>query len=140
MSQNAAFVLAIVLASPPANATICKYVDRSGTVHYAAVAPSSKDWRKVSCDALADAGANGTRRDLAREAARERAAAEAWAATVAQVKIGMSEADVRRIPALWPRLRDRRTVETDGALDQWFYFADGLAIHLHNGRVATISR
>ena len=38
-----------MLVATPAQATICKYIDADGTIHYTNVAPS-KGWRKLSCD------------------------------------------------------------------------------------------
>ena len=36
-------------ATPSANATICKYIDAGGTIHYTNIAPD-RGWRKLSCD------------------------------------------------------------------------------------------
>jgi hypothetical protein len=40
-------------AMPAAHATICKYIDAEGTLHYQNVAPD-KGWRKLSCDIADD--------------------------------------------------------------------------------------
>jgi hypothetical protein len=39
----------VALAAPVANATICKYIDAEGTIHYTNVSPD-KGWRKLSCE------------------------------------------------------------------------------------------
>lgn len=41
--------LVVALALPSAHATICKYIDAEGAVHYTNVAPD-RGWRKLSCD------------------------------------------------------------------------------------------
>ena len=41
-------------AAPAAHATICKYVDANGTIHYQNV-PPDRSWRKLSCDIVEDA-------------------------------------------------------------------------------------
>jgi hypothetical protein len=45
-----AFVAVALLApTHDANATICKYIDAGGTIHYTNVTPE-KGWRRLSCD------------------------------------------------------------------------------------------
>ncbi|HEX6136843.1 MAG TPA: DUF4124 domain-containing protein [Casimicrobiaceae bacterium] len=54
------------LAMPAAHATICKYIDAEGTIHYTNVSPD-RGWRKLSCEIADDTparratGGGGTR-------------------------------------------------------------------------------
>jgi hypothetical protein len=43
-----------ILFVPLADATICKYIDSEGAIHYTNVSPD-KGWRKLSCDIADDA-------------------------------------------------------------------------------------
>jgi hypothetical protein len=42
-------VFAVVVVAGGADATICKYIDAGGTIHYTNVSPE-KGWRKLSCE------------------------------------------------------------------------------------------
>ena len=46
--EGALVCCALVLATSPAAADICKYMDRDGNLHYTNVAPE-KGWKKLSC-------------------------------------------------------------------------------------------
>ena len=50
--------LVALLAAPAADATICKYVDSGGTIHYTNI-PPEKGWRRLSCEIAFDAARAG---------------------------------------------------------------------------------
>ena len=120
--------LCLCMLAVPANARICKYVDADGASHFTNV-PPDKGWKLVDCD-IAEPLSDQQRQ-------REQ---DKWRAIIAKVKVGMTTSELRAISGLWPRLRDRRTVESTSGVDEWFSFADGPTVHVHNGKVATIYR
>jgi hypothetical protein len=120
------FVICATAQAALADPTICKYVDSEGNVVYSAVAPG-KGLRLLNCDVLPSPE---------QDAERDRR----WRATTAKVKLGMTTSELRAIKGLWAGLQRHRTVESNSATEEWLYFVDDFAVHLRNGRVATIFR